>query len=92
MAKEKIKLEQLQKLQKDADVGVSYEDLLKMVKINEQGIFSKIWKSKIKSDPDIRCLDSSKWDPLLVAQRGLDWWADFSHTMLIIDTECEKIL
>ena len=39
-AKEKVKFEQLQKLQKTEDVSVSYEELVKKVKINLQGIIS----------------------------------------------------
>jgi hypothetical protein len=30
-------------------VNVSYEELIKKVKINLQGIFSEIWKEKIKA-------------------------------------------
>ncbi len=92
-AKEKIKLEQLQKLQKKEDVSVSYEDLLKKVKINLQGIFSSIWKEKVKDHKEeIRCLDSRKVDSMLVAQQGQDWWSDFNATMKVINSECEKIL
>ena len=92
-AKEKIKLEQLQKLQKKEDVSVSYEDLLKKVKINLQGIFSTIWKEKVKDHKEeIRCLDSRKVDSMLVAQQGQDWWSDFNATMKVINSECEKIL
>lgn len=91
-AKEKIKFEQLQKLQKKADVSVSYEKLIKMVKINLQGIFSAIWKEKIKAQKEeIRCLDSRKRDSMLVSQQGQDWWGDFNSTMKIINEECEKI-
>ena len=90
-AKEKIKFEQLQKLQKKADVSVSYEELLKKVKINLTGIFSEIWKEKVKSHENIRCLDSQKIDPMLVAQTGQDWWGDFNATIKVINQECEKI-
>ncbi len=91
-AKEKIKYEQLQKLQKTEDISLSYEELLKKVRINLQGIFSKIWKEKIKAlKEEIRCLDSRKVDPLLVSQQGQDWWMDFNATMKIINKECEKI-
>jgi len=91
-AKEKIKLDQLQKLQKTEDVDVTYEELIKKVKINIQGIFSQIWKEKIKAlKEEIRCLDSRKIDPMLVAQQGQDWWADFNATMKVINKECEKI-
>ena len=91
-AKEKIKFDQLQKLQKTEDVSVSYEELIKMVKINMQGIFSEIWKEKIKAHKEeIRCLDSKRVDPMLVAQQGQDWWMDFNGTMKVINEECEKI-
>ena len=91
-AKEKVKFEQLQKLQKTEDVSVSYEELVKKVKINLQGIISEIWKGKIKAlKEEIRCLDSRKIDPMLVAQQGQDWWQDFNATMKVINTECEKI-
>ncbi|MFX1316272.1 MAG: hypothetical protein ACFE9T_10440 [Promethearchaeota archaeon] len=92
-AKEKVKFEQLQKLQKIEDVSVSYEELIKKVKINLQGIISEIWKDKIKGQKDeIRCLDSRKRDPMLVAQQGQDWWQDFNTTMKIVNEECEKII
>jgi len=91
-AKEKVKFDQLQKLQKTEDVSVSYEELIKKVKINLQNIFSEIWKEKIKSHKEeIRCLDSRKIDSMLVAQQGQDWWQDFNMTMKVIDNECEKI-
>ena len=91
-AKEKVKFEQLQKLQKTEDVSVPYEELIKKVKINLQGIFSEIWKVKIKTHKEeIRCLDSRKVDPMLVAQQGQDWWQDFSTTLKVINDECEKI-
>ncbi len=91
-AKEKVKFEQLQKLQKIEDVSVSYEELIKKVKINLQGIFSEIWKMKIKAQKEeIRCLDSRKVDPMLVAQQGQDWWKDFNTTLKVINDECEKI-
>ena len=92
-AKEKIKFEQLQKLQKKEDVSVTYEELLKKVKINMQNIFSQIWKEKIKAHKEeIRCLDSRKRDPMLVSQQGQDWWQDFNATIKVINQECEKIL
>ncbi|MBY8983789.1 MAG: hypothetical protein KGD65_01845 [Candidatus Lokiarchaeota archaeon] len=91
-AKEKVKFEQLQKLQKTEDVSVSYEELIKKVKINLQGIFSEIWKTKIKAHKEeIRCLDSRKIEPMLVAQQGQDWWQDFNTTLKVINDECEKI-
>ncbi len=91
-AKEKVKFEQLQKLQKIEDVSVSYEELIKKVKINIQGIFSEIWKTKIKAHKEeIRCLDSKKVDSMLVAQQGQDWWQDFNTTLKVINSECEKI-
>jgi len=91
-AKEKVKFEQLQKLQKTEDVSVSYEELIKKVKINLQGIFSEIWKTKIKSHKEeIRCLNSRKVEPMLVAQQGQDWWQDFNATLKVINKECEKI-
>ncbi|MFW9895975.1 MAG: hypothetical protein ACFFD7_09255 [Candidatus Thorarchaeota archaeon] len=91
-AKERVKFEQLQKLQKSEDVSVSYEELIKKVKINLQGIFSEIWRTKIKTHKDeIRCLDSRKLDPMLVAQQGQDWWQDFNATLKVINDECEKI-
>ncbi len=92
-AKEKIKLEQLNKLQKKADVSISYEDLIKRVKINLQGIFSAIWKEKIKTQKEvIRCLDSQKVDPILVSQQGQNWWQNFASTMKEINKECEKVI
>ncbi|TFG28394.1 MAG: hypothetical protein EU532_05325 [Promethearchaeota archaeon] len=92
-AKEKIKFTQLQQLQKSEDVSVSYEELVKKVKINLQNIFSQIWKDKIKTQKEeIRCLDSRKWDPMLVAQQGQDWWQDFNATIKIVNEECEKIV
>lgn len=91
-AKEKVKFEQLQKLQKTEDVSVPYEELIKKVKINLQSIFSEIWKAKIKGHKEeIRCLDSRKVDPMLVAQQGQDWWQDFNTTLKVIIDECEKI-
>jgi len=92
-AKEKVKFEQLQKLQKKEDVSVTYEELIKKVKINIQNIFSQIWKEKVKNQKEeIRCLDSRKRDPMLVAQQGQDWWGNFNSTMKVINQECEKIL
>jgi len=92
-AKEKIKFDQLQKLQKKEDVSVTYEELIKKVKINVQNIFSQLWKGKIKAHKDeIRCLDPRKRDPMLVTQQGQDWWSNFNATMKIINIECEKIL
>ncbi|MFX1574434.1 MAG: hypothetical protein ACFFB0_16965 [Promethearchaeota archaeon] len=92
-AKEKVKFEQLQRLQKTEDVSVSYEELIKKVKINLQNIFSEIWKAKIKGHKEeIRCLDSRKRDPILVTQQGQDWWQDFNVTMKAINDECEKII
>ncbi len=92
-AKEKIKFDQLQKLQKKEDVSVTYEELIKKVKINIQNIFSQLWKEKIKAlKEEIRCLDSRKRDPMLVAQQGQDWWGNFNSTMKVINQECEKIL
>jgi len=91
-AKEKVKFEQLQKLQKTEDVSVTYEELIKKVKINLQNIISQIWKGKIKVlKEEIRCLDSRKIDSMLVAQQGQDWWQDFNVTMKVINSECEKI-
>jgi len=92
-AKEKIKFDQLQKLQKKEDVSVTYEELIKKVKINMQNIFSQIWKEKVKAQKEeIRCIDSRKTDSMLVAQQGQDWWQDFVTTMKEINQECEKIL
>jgi len=91
-AKEKVKFEQLQKLQKTEDVSVSYEELIKKVKVYLQNIISQIWKGKIKAHKEeIRCLNSRKIDPMLVAQQGQDWWQDFNMTMKVINSECEKI-
>jgi hypothetical protein len=91
-AKEKVKFDQLQRLQKTEDVSVPYEELVKKVKINLQNIISQIWKSKIKvQKEEIRCLDSRKIDPMLVSQQGQDWWQDFNITMKVINQECEKI-
>ena len=92
-AKETIKYEQLQKLQKTEDVNITYEELIKKVKINLSGIFSQIWKEKIKAfKEEIRCLDSRKIDPMIVTQQGQDWWADFNATIKVINSECEKII
>jgi hypothetical protein len=92
-AKEKIKFEQLQKLQKIVDVSVTYEELIKQVKINIQNIISQIWRDKVKAQKEeIRCLDSRKVDPMIVAQQGQDWWQDFNLTMKEINNECEKII
>ncbi|GAG92293.1 unnamed protein product [marine sediment metagenome] len=92
-AKEKIKFDQLQKLQKKEDVSVTYEELVKKVKINVQNIFSQIWKDKVKArKEEIRCLNSKKVDSMLVSQQGQDWWQDFNITIKIINRECEKIL
>ncbi|MFX0038439.1 MAG: hypothetical protein ACFFCY_04515 [Promethearchaeota archaeon] len=91
-AKEKVKFEQLQRLQKTEDVSVPYEELVKKVKINLQNIISQIWRGKIKTQKEeIRCLDSRKIDPMLVAQQGQDWWQDFNATVKVINEECEKI-
>jgi hypothetical protein len=91
-AKEKVKFDQLQKLQKTEDVSVSYDELIKKVKVNLQNIISQIWKGKIKSHKEeIRCLDSHKIDSMLVTQQGQDWWQDFNKTMKIINNDCEKI-
>jgi hypothetical protein len=91
-AKEKIKFDQLQKLQKVEDVSVTYEELIKKVKINLQNIFSQIWKDKIKAHKEeIRCLDSRKVDSMLVGQQGQDWWQDFNATIKEVNRECEKI-
>ena len=92
-AKEKIKFDQLQNLQKKEDVSVTYEELIKKVKINLQNIFSQIWKEKVKAQKEeIRCLDSRKTDSMLVAQQGQDWWQDFVTTMKELNQECEKIV
>lgn len=92
-AKEKIKFDQLQKLQKKEDISVTYEELIKKVRINIQNIFSQLWKEKIKAHKEeIRCIDSRKRDPMLVAQQGQDWWGDFNSTMKVINQECEKII
>jgi len=92
-AKEKIKFDQLQKLQKTEDVNVSYEQLVKKVKINLQGMYSEIWKEKIKTHKEeLRCLDSRKVEPMLVSQQGQDWWQDFAATIKEINQECEKIM
>jgi hypothetical protein len=92
-AKEKVKFDQLQRLQKKEDVSVTYEELVKKVKVNLQNIFSQIWKEKIKAQKEeTRCLDSRKIDPMLVAQQGQDWWQDFNTTMKEINEECEKII
>lgn len=91
-AKEKVKFDQLQRLQKTEDVSVPYEDLVKKVKINMQNIISQIWKVKIKTrKEENRCLDSRKRDPMLVAQQGQDWWQDFNTTLKVINEKCEKI-
>ncbi|MBD3193799.1 MAG: hypothetical protein GF317_02010 [Candidatus Lokiarchaeota archaeon] len=91
-AKEKIKYKQLRKLQKSEDISLTYDDLMKKVKINLQGIFSQIWKERIKDQKEeIRCLDSRKVDSILVAQRGQDWWQDFNMTLKLINEECLKI-
>jgi hypothetical protein len=90
--KEKIKFDQLQKLQKTEEVSVPYEKLLEKVKINVQEVFSEIWQEKVKAyKDDIKCLDPRKRDPILVAQQGQEWWQDFTMTMKVINEECEKI-
>jgi hypothetical protein len=92
-AKEKVKFDQLQRLQKTEEVSVPYEELVKKVKINLQNIISQTWQGKIKvQKEEIRCLDSRKIDPMLVSQQGQDWWQDFSATMKVINEECEKII
>ncbi|MFW9771374.1 MAG: hypothetical protein ACFFFB_03415 [Candidatus Heimdallarchaeota archaeon] len=92
-AKEKVKFEQLQKLQKKEDISITYEELIKKVKINMQNIFSQIWNDKIRAQKEeIRCLDSRKVDAMLVAQQGQNWWQDFNTTMKELNQECEKIL
>ena len=92
-AKEKIKFEELQRLQKKVDVSVTYEELIKQVKVNIQNIISQIWKEKIKAlKEEIRCLDSRKVEPMIVAQQGQDWWQDFNLTIKEINNECEKII
>jgi len=91
-AKEKVKFDQLQRLQKTEDVSVPYEELVKKVKINLQNVISQTWNGKIKAQKEeIRCLNSRKRDPILVAQQGQDWWQDFNITMKVINRECEKI-
>ena len=71
---------------------MSYEELIKKVKVNLQNIISQIWKGKIKAHKEeIRCLDSRKIDAMLVAQQGQDWWQDFNMTIKVINSECEKI-
>jgi tRNA U34 5-carboxymethylaminomethyl modifying GTPase MnmE/TrmE len=92
-AKEKVKFDQLQKLQKTEDVSVTYEELVKKVKINLQNIFSQIWQEKVKAQKEeIRCLDTNKVDAILVSQQGQDWWQDFNSTMKAVNGECEKII
>jgi len=92
-AKEKIKYDELRRLQKTESMTFSYDDLVKKVKINLQSIFSQIWKKKIKNQKElIRCLDSKKVDPILVTQQGQDWWQDFNQTMKHINEECKKII
>ncbi len=71
--KEKIKLDQLQTLQK-TDVSVPYEELIKKVKVTQQSIFSEIWKEKIRPLKDeIKCLDPHKRDPILITQQAQNW-------------------
>ncbi|MHA1689942.1 MAG: hypothetical protein ACTSUN_11520 [Promethearchaeota archaeon] len=91
-AKERTKFEQLKKLQEKASVETSYEELLKKVRISIREIFSQIWQEKVKSNKDIRCLDSSKVDNIFVSQQGQSWWADFAATMKEINAECEKVM
>ncbi|MHA1194473.1 MAG: hypothetical protein ACTSRH_00945 [Promethearchaeota archaeon] len=91
-AKERVRFEQLQKIQKNADISLSYEQLLKKVKINLQNIFSEIWKEKIKRNKDdLLCLNSQKMDPILVSQQGQLWWQDFNVTMRDINAKCENL-
>ncbi len=80
-------------MQKKEDVSVTYEELVKKVKVNIQNIFSQIWKDKVKAHKEeIRCLNSKKIDSMLVSQQGQDWWQDFNTTIKVINRECEKIL
>ncbi|MEJ2250946.1 MAG: hypothetical protein P8Y70_09730 [Candidatus Lokiarchaeota archaeon] len=91
-AKEKVKYDQLKKLQKEEDVSTSYEELIKKVKINLQEIIAHLWQEKVKKrKEELTCLDSRKIDPILVAQQGQDWWRDFLITLKEINKECEKI-
>ncbi len=90
-AKEKTKYEQLKKLQKTEPVETTYEELIHKVKINMSEIFSHLWQEKIKTNPEIRCLDSSKVDSIFVSQQGQAWWTDFAATLKEINKECEKI-
>jgi hypothetical protein len=92
-AKENVKYEKLKKLQKSENISLSYDDLIKKININMQSIFSDIWKNRVKKKKqEIRCLDSTKVDPILVSQQGQDWWKDFNRTLNEIHDECEKIL
>lgn len=91
-AKEKRRYEQLQKLQKEADIDETYEQIAKKVKINLQEIFSEIWKTKIKSHKEeLKCLDSRRTDAILVSQFSQQLWASFAKVMREINKECEKI-
>jgi len=92
-AKEKVKYDQLKKLQKEEDVSVSYESLIKRVKINLQEIIGYLWQEKVKKHKEeLTCLDTRKLDPILVAQQGQDWWRDFLTTVKMINKECEDII
>jgi len=92
-AKEKRRYEQLQKLQKEADIDETYEQIAKKVKINLQEIFSEIWKTKIKDHKEeLKCLDSRRTDTILVSQFSQQLWASFVKVMREINKECEEIL
>ncbi len=91
-AKEKRRYEQLQKLQKEADIDETYEQIAKKVKINLQEIFSEIWKAKIKAHKEeLKCLDSRRTDTILVSQFSQQLWTTFAKVMREINKECEKI-
>lgn len=92
-AKEKRRYEQLQKLQKEADIEETYEQIAKKVKINLREIFSEIWKSKIKAQKEeLKCIDSRRTDTILVSQFSQQLWTTFAKIMSEINKECEKIL
>jgi hypothetical protein len=92
-AKEKRRFEQLQKLQKEADIDETYEQIAKKVKINMGEIFSEIWKNKIKTHKEeMKCLDSRRTDTILVSQFSQQLWTSFAKVMREINKECEKIL
>ncbi|MBD3351630.1 MAG: hypothetical protein GF364_09105 [Candidatus Lokiarchaeota archaeon] len=85
------RLEQMRRLQKEADIEDSYEDIESRMNINLQQIFSGIWKKMIKDHKEeILCINSRKMDTMVTSQRGAVWWQEFSKIMRKIYEECKK--